>query len=74
MTGRERLDRARRLLDTAPPAPVPGQLPLDQGEPKPKPSPACDTGNPRCNATPTRPYPCGWRCDAHRPVPRTRPQ
>ncbi|MFG3037807.1 DNA cytosine methyltransferase [Streptomyces sp. NPDC048330] len=31
MTGRERLDRARRLLDTAPPAPVLGQLAVDDG-------------------------------------------
>ncbi|MGW8762339.1 DNA cytosine methyltransferase [Streptomyces sp. NPDC055815] len=31
MTGRARLDRARRLLDTAPPAPVHGQLAVDDG-------------------------------------------
>ncbi|RSS59551.1 aromatic ring-opening dioxygenase LigA [Streptomyces sp. WAC01280] len=64
MTGRARLDRARRLLDTPPPSPVPGQLPLD------RPQPTCDAGNPRCHAVPARPYPCGWRCEAHRPVPR----
>lgn len=32
----------------------------------------CEHGNPQCRATPTRPYPCGWRCDAHQPS-RTRP-
>ncbi|MFB7029635.1 MULTISPECIES: aromatic ring-opening dioxygenase LigA [unclassified Streptomyces] len=70
MAARERLDRARRLLDTAPSTPVPGQLPLDRA----RPLPTCDTGNPRCGAAPARPYPCGWRCEAHRPVPRPRPE
>ncbi|MGW3166947.1 hypothetical protein ACWC9Q_29635 [Streptomyces sp. NPDC001142] len=27
----------------------------------------CEHGNPRCGAAPARPYPCGWRCDAHQP-------
>ncbi|MFF5790220.1 aromatic ring-opening dioxygenase LigA [Streptomyces sp. NPDC012693] len=70
MTGRERLDRARRLLAAAPPASIPGQLPLDHV----RPHPACDTGNPRCDAAPARPYPCGWRCEAHKPVPHPRPE
>ena len=57
------LDRVRRLLDTPPPEPVPGQLAVDVEE---KPPPTCDTGRPRCGA-PARLYPAGWRCDQHRP-------
>ncbi|MCX4987150.1 hypothetical protein [Streptomyces sp. NBC_00572] len=36
-----------------------------------RPAPECET--PKYGA-PARLYPCGWRCDTHRPVPRTRPQ
>ncbi|MDN5380702.1 aromatic ring-opening dioxygenase LigA [Streptomyces sp. LB8] len=65
-----RLDAVRRLLDTPPPEPVPGQTALDvptaPRSAKPKPPPTCDTGNPVCGA-PARLYPAGWRCDRHRP-------
>ncbi|WP_405204392.1 aromatic ring-opening dioxygenase LigA [[Kitasatospora] papulosa] len=63
-----RLDRARRLLDTAPPAPLPGQLAVEVDETPP----VCEHGNPRCGETPVRPYVQGPRCEAHQPA-NTRP-
>jgi hypothetical protein len=50
-----------------PPAPA---LPLAVPE---RPIPACEYGNPRCDARPARPYPCGWKCDEHQPA-RTTPR
>lgn len=64
MTPRARLDRARQLLDTPPPAPLPGQLAVEVTTTTPT---ACEHGNPQCAATPTRPYAQGPRCDAHQP-------
>lgn len=61
MTPRARLDRARQLLETPPPPPVPGQLAVDA------PPVVCKHGNPRCGATPTRPYVQGPRCKEHQP-------
>ncbi|MGW1152003.1 aromatic ring-opening dioxygenase LigA [Streptomyces rubiginosohelvolus] len=68
MTAAARLDRARRHLDTPPPDTVPGQLAVEV-ERLPRP---CEDGNPPCGALPTRPYPCGPRCDDHQPA-NTRP-
>lgn len=61
MTPSARLDRARQLLDTAPPPTVPGQLAVDT------PPPDCEHGNPACRAVPVRYYPCGYRCEQHQP-------
>lgn len=66
MTPRARLDRARQLLDTAPPALLAGQLAVEE------PPPVCEHGNPQCAATPTRPYVQGPRCAEHQPS-TTRP-
>ncbi|MFE1203482.1 hypothetical protein ACFW5V_17495 [Streptomyces sp. NPDC058762] len=30
--------------------------------------PRCEYGNPQCGARPSRPYPCGWKCDEHQPA------
>lgn len=30
----------------------------------------CAAGITPCGTTPTRLYPCGWRCEEHRPRPR----
>lgn len=64
---RRRLDRAARLLDTAPAATVPGQLAVDIAA-EDKPPKVCHYGNPRCGAVPARFYPCGWKCDEHQPA------
>lgn len=64
MTPRARLDRARQLLDTAPPAPLAGQLTVEVPEAAPR---VCEHGNPQCATIPTRPYFCGPRCEAHQP-------
>ncbi|WP_327368757.1 aromatic ring-opening dioxygenase LigA [Streptomyces sp. NBC_01217] len=66
MTAAARLDRARRHLNTPPAEPIAGQLAVDT------PPVVCKHGNPQCSAVPTRPYPCGPRCDEHQPS-RTRP-
>jgi hypothetical protein len=65
------LDRAARLLDTPPPAPVPGQLAVDVVADD-RPPKVCEYGNPRCGAVPVRPYPCGWKCDDHQPAKTSR--
>ncbi|MEU9141684.1 aromatic ring-opening dioxygenase LigA [Streptomyces sp. NPDC048404] len=36
-----------------------------------RPKPACEYGNPRCDARPARPYPSGWMCDEHQPANTT---
>ncbi|WP_405508844.1 aromatic ring-opening dioxygenase LigA [Streptomyces cyaneofuscatus] len=64
MTAAARLERARRHLDTPPPATVPGQLAVEVERP-PRP---CEHGNPQCATLPTRPYVCGPRCEAHQPA------
>lgn len=59
-----RLDAVRRLLDTPPPKPIPGQAVLDvPAEEKP---PGCDTGRPLCGK-PARFTTAGWRCPDHLP-------
>ncbi|MFI6860156.1 aromatic ring-opening dioxygenase LigA [Streptomyces sp. NPDC050421] len=65
MKPRARLDRARQLLDTPPPAPLAGQLAVEV--PADRPPRVCGHGNPRCGAVPVRPYPCGPRCNEHQP-------
>ncbi|MFF4672314.1 hypothetical protein ACFY1C_21055 [Streptomyces sp. NPDC001279] len=40
--------------------------------PTARPPRPCEHGNPPCRTVPTRPYPCGPRCDQHQPA-RTRP-
>lgn len=37
-----------------------------------RPPPVCEHGNPRCGATPVRPYVQGPRCETHQPA-NTRP-
>lgn len=73
MTPRQRLDAARAHLDQPPAETLPGQLGLDVTPPAGgRAARDCDAGNPRCGARPVRPYPCGYRCDQHKPQPTRR--
>jgi hypothetical protein len=72
MTPAERLDRARRHLDTPPPPALPGQLAVEATAAEDRPPRVCEHGNPQCGAVPIRPYPCGPRCEQHQPS-TTRP-
>jgi hypothetical protein len=62
------LERARRLLDTLPPPPLPGQTAVPM--PPARPRLVCDVPQPQHDG-PVRPYHCGPRCDRH--APRARP-